>query len=55
MTATSDLDLVLLYDFDAEPRKSVRPANPARHRLLYPPDPAADRGADRADAARQAL
>ncbi len=55
MTATSDLDLVLLYDFDAaQPEFGRGEAAPCRG-LLYPPDAKADRGSDGADAARQAL
>ena len=55
MTATSDLDLVLLYDFDsARPEIRWRQAA-ARHDLLHPAHPAPDRGPDGADAARQAV
>ena len=52
LTAGSDLDLVVIYDFDEDNRESTGPAQARRGGLLHPPDPAPRRGADRADPAR---
>ena len=42
MTASSDLDLILLYDFDSRESGFRRRAIAARRAVFRPPDPAAD-------------
>ncbi len=49
MTATSDLDLMLVYDFDEKHPESERQASALRRALFRAPDPAADQCADGAD------
>ena len=55
MTATSDLDLILIYDFDEQAARIERRAAAARHAIFRPADSAADQRADRADQLRRAL
>ena len=55
MTAASDLDLILIYDFPADAGEFRRREAARRRRLLFAPDPAPARRADRADPERQAL
>ena len=55
LTADSDLDLVVLYDFDEDRRESLGAAPARCGRLLHAADAAARRGADRADPPRPPL
>ncbi len=55
MTAASDLDLILIYDFPADAGESDGAKPLGAGRLLFALHPAAARGADRADPARDAL
>ena len=49
MTAASDLDLMLIYDFPADANEFGRPEATGPEPLLCAPDSAADLGLDRAD------
>ena len=49
MTAASDLDLILIYDFPADAGEFGRPQAARPGGLLRAADAAADRGPDRAD------
>ncbi len=55
MTAASDLDLIVIYDFPADACEFDRRAAAGAGVVLRPPDPAPARRADRADQGRQAL
>ena len=55
MTAASDLDLILIYDFPADAARVRRREAARRGPLLFAPDPAPARRADRADQGGQAL
>ena len=49
MTATSDLDLILIYDFDEKAPEFERQAQALWRAIFCPPDPEADQFADRTD------
>ena len=55
MTASSDLDLILLYDFDSESPRLRRRTLAARRAIFRAADPAADLGVHHADQLRRAL
>ena len=55
MTASSDLDLILLYDFDSGQSRFRRRAIAARRAVFRAADPAADLGVHHADQLRRAL
>ena len=55
MTATSDLDLIIVYDFDAGASAVRRRAAALRRAVFRPADPAADQRAVVADQLRRAL
>ncbi len=55
MTAASDLDLILIYDFPADAAESRRGKAAWGGDLLFAPDPAPARRADRADQGRETV
>ena len=55
MTATSDLDLILIYDFDEKSPEFDRQAPTLWCAIFCPPDPTADQFIDRADQLRRAV
>ena len=55
MTAGSDLDLIIVYDYAGEEAQSDGAEEPARAAILCALDPAADRGAVGADGRGLAL
>ncbi len=55
MTASSDLDLIMVYDFDGDAAQSDGPKQPARQPILHALHPAPDRRAVGADRRRLAL
>ena len=55
MTAASDLDLILIYDFPADASEFGRPQAARSGGLPRAADPTADRGPDRADQSRAPL
>ena len=55
MTASSDLDLIVVYDFDGKHPEFGRQTPALRRAVFRPPDPALDQRADGADQLRRAL